>query len=168
MGEMLKIMRGKVWKFGDNVDTDVITPGIYMDAPMAELKKHVLEALNPRFPREVQPGDVIIAGKNFGCGSSRETAPHAIQALGVAAVVAASFGRIFFRNAIAIGLPIITCPQAAEHFQEGEEAELDIPQALVKNLMRDSTHSGEVLAGEVLDILSAGGILTWLKSRRAA
>lgn len=165
---MLKIMRGKVWKFGDNVDTDVITPGIYMDAPMEELKKHVLEALNPRFPQEVQPGDVIIAGKNFGCGSSRETAPHAIQALGVTAVVAASFGRIFFRNAIAIGLPIITCPQAAEHFQEGEEAELDIPQALVKNLTRDSTHSGEVLAGEVLDILSAGGILTWLKSRRAA
>jgi len=165
---MLKIMRGKVWKFGDNVDTDVITPGIYMDAPMEEMKKHVLEAMNPRFPREVQPGDVIIAGKNFGCGSSRETAPNAIQALGVAAVVAASFGRIFFRNAIAIGLPIITCPQAAEHFQEGEEAELDIPQALVKNLTRDSTHSGEVLAGEVLDILSAGGILAWLKSRRAA
>ena len=165
---MLKIMRGKVWRFGDNVDTDVITPGIYMDAPMEELKKHVLEAMNPRFPREVQPGDVIIAGKNFGCGSSRETAPNAIQALGVAAVVAASFGRIFFRNAIAIGLPIITCPQAAEHFQEGEEAELDIPQALVKNLTRESTHSGEVLAGEVLDILSAGGILAWLKSRRAA
>jgi 3-isopropylmalate/(R)-2-methylmalate dehydratase small subunit len=168
MGEMLKIMRGKVWKFGDNVDTDVITPGIYMDAPMEEMKKHVLEAMNPRFPREVQPGDVIIAGKNFGCGSSRETAPNAIQALGVAAVVSASFGRIFFRNAIAIGLPIITCPQAAEHFQEGEEAELDIPQALVKNLTRDSTHSGEVLAGEVLDILSAGGILARLKSRRAA
>jgi 3-isopropylmalate/(R)-2-methylmalate dehydratase small subunit len=168
MGEMLKIMRGKVWKFGDNVDTDVITPGIYMDAPMEEMKKHVLEAMNPRFPREVQPGDVIIAGKNFGCGSSRETAPNAIQALGVAAVVAASFGRIFFRNAIAIGLPIITCPQVAEHFQEGEEAELDIPQALVKNLTRYSTHSGEVLAGEVLDILSAGGILAWLKSRRAA
>ena len=165
---MLKIMRGKVWRFGDNVDTDVITPGIYMDGPMEEMKKHVLEAMNPRFPREVQPGDVIIAGKNFGCGSSRETAPNAIQALGVAAVVAASFGRIFFRNAIAIGLPIITCPQAAEHFQEGEEAELDIPQALVKNLTRDSTHSGEVLAGEVLDILSAGGILAWLKSRRAA
>jgi 3-isopropylmalate/(R)-2-methylmalate dehydratase small subunit len=168
MGEMLKIMRGKVWKFGDNVDTDVITPGIYMDAPMEEMKKHVLEAMNPRFPREVQPGDMIIAGKNFGCGSSRETAPNAIQALGVAAVVAASFGRIFFRNAIAIGLPIITCSQAAEHFQEGEEAELDIPQALVKNLTRDSTHSGEVLAGEVLDILSAGGILAWLKSRRSA
>lgn len=165
---MLKIMRGKVWRFGDNVDTDVITPGIYMDAPMEEMKKHVLEAMNPRFPREVQPGDVIIAGKNFGCGSSRETAPNAIQALGVAAVVAASFGRIFFRNAIAIGLPIITCPQAAEHFQEGEEAELDIPQALVKNLTQDSTHSGEVLAGEILDILSTGGILAWLKSRRAA
>ena len=163
---MLRTIRGRVWRFGDNVDTDVITPSIYVDAPMDEMKKHVLEALNPRFPNGVQAGDVIIAGKNFGCGSSRETAPNAIQALGVAAVVAESFGRIFFRNAIAIGLPIITCPNAAGSFEDGEETELDVDEALVKNLTRGTTLSGEILAGEILNILSAGGVLAWLKSLR--
>lgn len=162
---MLSIIRGRVWTFGDNVDTDVITPSILVDAPMEEMKKHVLEALNPRFPLEVMPGDVIVAGKNFGCGSSRETAPDAIRALGVAAVVAASFGRIFFRNAIAIGLPIIICPQAAEHFQEGQKIELDIPRAIVKNLTDGSIFSGDVLSKDILDILSAGGILALLKAQ---
>ena len=161
---MFAIVRGKVWKFGDNVDTDVITPGIYMDAPMEEMKKHVMETLTPRFPLEVQPGDIIIAGKNFGCGSSRETAPNAIQALGVAAVVAGSFGRIFFRNAIAIGLPIITCPQADGLFQEGDKAELDIPNATIKNLTQSSSIAGEPLVKDILDILFAGGILALLKS----
>ena len=161
---MLAIVRGKVWKFGDNVDTDVITPSIYMDAPMEEMKKHVMETLTPRFPLEVQPGDIIIAGKNFGCGSSRETSPNAIQALGVAAVVAGSFGRIFFRNSIAIGLPIITCPQADGLFQEGDEAELDIPNATLKNLTQGSSIAGEPLAKDILDILFAGGILALLKS----
>ena len=161
---MLAIVRGKVWKFGDNVDTDVITPSIYMDAPMEEIKKHVMETLTPRFPSEVQPGDIIIAGNNFGCGSSRETAPNAIQALGVAAVVAGSFGRIFFRNAIAIGLPVITCPQADHLFQEGDEAELDISRATVTNLTQGSSLAGEPLAKDVLDILFAGGILALLKS----
>jgi 3-isopropylmalate/(R)-2-methylmalate dehydratase small subunit len=161
---MLEIMHGRVWKFGDNVDTDVITPSIYMDAPMEEMKKHVLEALNPRFPLEVQSGDVIIAGNNFGCGSSRETAPNAIQALGIAAVVAGSFGRIFFRNSIAIGLPIITCPQAGDLFQEGDEAELDISRAMVKNCTQGSSLTGEHLDKDILDILFAGGILALLKS----
>ena len=162
---MLTTVRGKVWKFGDNVDTDVITPSVYIDAPMDEIKKHVLETLNPRFPLDVQPGEVIVAGKNFGCGSSRETAPNAIQALGIAAVVAESFGRIFFRNAIAIGLPIIICSRVADIFQEGDDAELNIPQAIVKNLTQGSSLSGEILAGEILEILSAGGIIALLKGR---
>ena len=162
---MLNIIRGRVWKFGDNVDTDVITPSIYVDAPMEEMKRHVLEALNPCFSREVKPGDVIVAGKNFGCGSSRETAPNAIQALGVAAVAAESYGRIFFRNAIAIGLPIVTCPRVSASFNGGDEAELDIPRAMVSNLTQGLTLSGEILAKDILDILSAGGILALLKSR---
>ena len=160
---MLTMVRGKVWKFGDNVDTDVITSNIYMDAPMEEMKKHVLETLNPRFPLDVRPGEVIVAGKNFGCGSSRETAPNAIQALGIAVVVAESFGRIFFRNAIAIGLPIIICPRVADIFQEGEEAELNISQAVVKNLSQGSSLSGEILAKDILKILLAGGITGLLK-----
>jgi len=160
---MLTTVRGKVWKFGDNVDTDAITPSIYMDAPVEEMKKHVLETLNPRFSLDVRPGEVIVAGKNFGCGSSRETAPNAIQALGIAVVVAESFGRIFFRNAIAIGLPIIVCPKVSNIFQDGEEAALNIPQAVVKNLTRGSTLSGEILAKDILEILLAGGIIGLLK-----
>ena len=161
---MLTIIRGKTWRFGDNVDTDVITPGIYMDAPMEEMKKHVLESLNPRFPREVEPGDVIVAGKNFGCGSSRETAPDAIKALGVGAVVAESFARIFFRNAVAIGLPILPCPGVASSFEEGEEVEVDIPRAIVRNCTRNITIAGPPLSKDILDILSQGGILTVLKT----
>ena len=161
---MLAIIRGKTWRFGDNVDTDVITPGIYMDAPMEEIKKHVLEALNPRFPREVELGDVIVAGKNFGCGSSRETAPDAIKSLGVGAVIAASFARIFFRNAVAIGLPILPCPGAASSFEDGEEAEVDISLAIVRNCTRNITIVSPQLSADILDILSRGGILAMLKA----
>jgi len=147
------------------VDTDVITPGIYVDKPMEEMKKHVLEALDPRFPAEAGPGDVIVGGRNFGCGSSRETAPDAIKALGISAVAAGSFGRIFFRNAIAIGLPIVTCSGASGLFKAGEEAELDIEKALVKNLASGEFLTGELLAEHILEILRAGGILAKLKAR---
>ncbi|MDI6753734.1 MAG: 3-isopropylmalate dehydratase [Thermodesulfobacteriota bacterium] len=160
----MEIIRGRVWKFGDNVDTDVITPGIYVDAPMEEMKKHVLEALNPRFAQEVSAGDILVAGKNFGCGSSRETAPDALKALGVAAVVAESFARIFFRNAIGIGLSVLPCPGVASLFQGGEEAELDILQAKVKNLSAGATLNGQPLHGDILEILSRGGTLPLLKS----
>jgi 3-isopropylmalate/(R)-2-methylmalate dehydratase small subunit len=161
---MEKVMRGRVWVFGDHVDTDVITPGVYVDAPMEEIKKHVLEALNSRFPKEVKAGDIIVAGKNFGCGSSRETAPDAIKALGVGAVIADSFARIFFRNSVAIGLPVLPCPGAAQSFQEGDEAELDIANCRVKNLTRNMENSGPPLSAEILDILSQGGILVLLKN----
>ena len=163
---MQNTIRGRVWKFGDNIDTDVISPSKYMDVPMDEMKKHAFEAINPRFPQEVKNGDVIIAGNNFGCGSSRETAPNVIKTLDVTAVVAESFGRIFFRNAIAIGLPIITCPGVSGSFEEGDEAELDIPGAIVKNISSGLTLSGEVLTKDILDILTAGGILALLKSQK--
>ena len=161
---MEKVIRGRVWVFGDNVDTDVITPGVYVDAPMEEMKKHVLEALNPRFPGEVKPGDVIVAGKNFGCGSSRETAPDAIKALGIAAVIAESFARIFFRNAVVIGLPVLSCPGAAGSFQEGEEAELDISEARVRNITQNKEIPAEPFPKDILEILSQGGILVLLKA----
>lgn len=162
---MLSMIRGRVWIFGDNVDTDVITPSIYVDKPMEEMKKHVLEALNPRFPAEAEPGDVIVAGRNFGCGSSRETAPDAIKALGISAVAAGSFGRIFFRNAIAIGLPIVTCHGAAGLFKAGEEAELDVEKALVMHIASGEFLVGESLADDILEILRAGGILAMLKAQ---
>ncbi len=162
---MSNIIRGRVWKFGDQVDTDVITPGIYVDAPMSEMKKHVLESLNPRFPAEVKRGDLIVAGKNFGCGSSRETAPDAIQALGVAGVIADSFARIFFRNALAIGLAVLPCPGASGAFQEGEEAELDVFQATVKNVSTGLNLKAQPLHADILDIIAHGGIFGLLKAQ---
>jgi len=160
----METIRGQVWLFGDNVDTDVITPGVYVDAPMEEMKKHVLEALNSNFPKEVKAGDIIVAGKNFGCGSSRETAPDAIKALGVGAVIAESFARIFFRNAISIGLPVLPCPGASGAFREGEEAELDVSGAKVTNLSSNKILPGQPLAKDILDILSRGGTLPLLKA----
>jgi len=167
-GNRMEMIRGRVWKFGDNVDTDVITPGIFVDVPMEEMKKHVLEALDPRFPKEVRAGDIIVAGKNFGCGSSRETAPDAIKALGVGAVIAESFARIFFRNAISIGLPVLPCPGISGAFREGEEAELDISGAKVTNLSSNRVLQGQPLAKDILDILSQGGTLTLLKAMAEA
>ncbi|MBP1722681.1 MAG: leuD 1 [Deltaproteobacteria bacterium] len=160
---MLDLIHGRVWLFGDNVDTDVITPGVYVDAPLEEMKKHVLEALNLRFPKEVKAGDIIVAGKNFGCGSSRETAPDAIKALGVGAVIAESFARIFFRNAISIGLPVLPCPGISGAFREGEEAEVDVFGAKVINLSSNRILQGQPLAKDILDMLSQGGTLSLLK-----
>ena len=160
---MLDLIHGRVWLFGDNVDTDVITPGVYVDAPLEEMKKHVLEALNPRFPKEVKAGDIIAAGKNFGCGSSRETAPDAIKALGVGAVIAESFARIFFRNAISIGLPVLPCPGISGAFREGEEAEVDVFGAKVINLSSNRILQGQRLAKDILDMISRGGTLSLLK-----
>jgi len=160
---MSDIIRGKVWKFGNDVDTDVITPGQYVISPMEELKKHVLEAINPEFPKRVQPGDFIVAGSNFGCGSSRETAPIALKALGLGAIVAESFARIFFRNAIAIGLPVMTCPQISELFADGDEIELDIDNSRVTNLTKKKTFNAQPLPKEMKDVLSKGGILPLLK-----
>ena len=157
------MIRGKVWKFGNNVDTDAITPGKYMSSPQAELMKHVLEVIDARFPREVKPGDIIVAGSNFGCGSSRESAPAALKTLGIGAVVAESFARIFFRNAIAIGLPAITCPGISASFADGDELELDLVSAKITNLIRGKTLYAQPLPEQMLEVLSQGGILPLLK-----
>jgi len=156
-------IQGRVWKFGDNINTDVISPGKYQTAPIEEIKKHSLEAINPRFPKEAKKGDIIVAGKNFGCGSSRESAPRALQALGIEAIVAESFARIFFRNAIAIGLTVLTCPSVSENFSEGEILELDLEAALVRNLDRNLTFQGKPLPQEMRAVLQKGGITALLK-----
>lgn len=156
-------IKGRVWKFGDNINTDVISPGIYQAASIEEIKKHSLEAINPRFPKEAQKGDIIVAGKNFGCGSSRETAPRALKALGIGAIVAESFARIFFRNAIAIGLTVLACPGVSQNFNEGEVLELDLEKASVKNLDRNITLPGKPLPPEMRAVLEKGGITPLLK-----
>jgi 3-isopropylmalate/(R)-2-methylmalate dehydratase small subunit len=158
----MNLLSGRTWKFGDNINTDVITPGRYLTGPFDELRQHVLEAVNPRFPKEVRRGDFILAGKNFGCGSSRESAPQALKDIGVQAFIAESFARIFFRNAVAIGLPVLVCPSVTTTFSEGETLELDLEKAEVRNTA-GKTLQGNPLPGPMLDVLKKGGIPALLK-----
>ena len=159
----MDIIKGKVWKFGHDINTDVISPGRYMNAPLEEIKNHVLEMVNPQFSREVKEGDVIVGGSNFGCGSSREEAPLVLKACGITAVAAESFARIFFRNAMAVGLPIVACPGVSGAFNEGNELELDLDAARITNLNTGSSLSSEPLPGEMKEMLAKGGILPMLK-----
>ncbi len=156
-------MRGRVWKFGDNIDTDAITPGKYMSALERELLRHVLEVVNPKFPQEVKPGDIIVAGRNFGCGSSRESAPAALKSLGIGAIIAESFARIFFRNSIAIGLPTLACQGVSSIFNEGDELELDLKSARITNLTNGKKIYAQQLPEQMLEVLTKGGILPLLK-----
>jgi 3-isopropylmalate/(R)-2-methylmalate dehydratase small subunit len=157
---------GKVWLFNDDVDTDLIVPGRFLDAAVEEIAGHVLEGIRPDFAANVSAGDIIVAGKNFGCGSSRENAASALFKLGIACVVAESFGRIFFRNGIAIGMPLFICRGARDIFSEGDIARISLNQSAVFNLSRNTAANGEGLSGEVIKILEAGGILEYLRNRK--
>ena len=127
-------MQGKVWKFGDGVDTDVIVPGEFLDKTLEEAAEHAFQSIRPEFPTDVKPGDIIVAKGNFGCGSSREQAASVIKLIGIQCVIAESFGRIFFRNAIAVGLPVAVCPGVHEAFEDGQEALVSPTQSKVVNL----------------------------------
>jgi len=155
-------LRGAVWVFGDNIDTDQINPGKYLDAPVEEASEHVFEAIAPEFVKEFKRGEMIVAGSNFGCGSSRETAPDALKYLGVAAVIAESFGRIFFRNAIAIGLPVLVCPGITNGMSKGDEIEVDFEAARVTNLTSGKVLQGEPLHEMMIESLKKGGIIKLL------
>ena len=159
----MKKIQGRVWKFGDNINTDLISPGRYLAAPIDAVKEHVLESVRPHFAKEVRKGDILVAGKNFGCGSSRESAPRALKELGLAAVIAETFARIFFRNAVAIGLPVLPCPSVFKSFEEGDFLELDLEEARVRNLNRNITLQGNPLPQEMLEVLNKGGIPSLLK-----
>ncbi len=158
-------LRGRVWKFDHDISTDVLSPGQYAVDPVEVRKLHVLESVNPVFASEVEPGDVIIAGRNFGCGSSRETAPENLTALGVSCVVAESLSRLFMRNAVAVGLPIVVCPGAHEAFADGDQAEIDLGSGRVANPGTGVVLRGEALPDEMREILAAGGILAVLRSQ---
>jgi len=160
---MIDLLKGKVWKFGDSIDTDVISPTKYLSLPLEEMKNHALEPVNSHFAQEVQPGDIIVGGRNFGCGSSREQAVMVLKALHIGAVVAESFARIFFRNSIAQGLPIMICPQVSQHFEDGDKVELDIEAATMKKIHQDEIIKGIPLSKDMLNILAKGGILALLK-----
>jgi len=156
------IVKGKVWKMPDHVYSDYVAPGFARRLPWEERKNYILH-IHPTFAKACRPGDVIVAGKNFGCGPSREEAAAYLVKLGIACVVAESFARIFFRNAIAFALPVMECREASRFFEEGDQLELDFEKALVKNLTRNKEMRGPLLPPEVINIVKAGGIMEVLK-----
>lgn len=159
------VLKGRVWKLGDDVDTDLIIPGPYLSLrDMDILASHVLEEAIPDFAENVKPGDIIIAGKNFGCGSSREIAPLLLKYLKIGAVVAESFARIFFRNAINIGLPLIEC-KGISRVKQNQQLEVDIVLGEVRNLSTGETYKGTKLPDFLLEIIEAGGALEALKRK---
>jgi 3-isopropylmalate/(R)-2-methylmalate dehydratase small subunit len=161
-------IRGKAWKFGDNVDTDQIIPARYLNtSDPYELAKHVMEdSEHPNFAKEHQEGDIIVAGKNFGCGSSREHAPVAIKYAGVPVVVAKSFARIFYRNAINIGLPIVEAPEEfIDKTEQGDEIEVDLEKGVIKNLTKGLEAKFKPIPPEVAAILNAGGLMKYAKEK---
>jgi 3-isopropylmalate dehydratase small subunit len=152
-------VRGRVWKYGDHVNTDVIIPGRYLDDyDVRSMAKHALEDLDPRFARDVAYGDVIVAGRNFGCGSSREQAPLALKHAGVGAVVAASFARIFFRNAVNVGLPVVEL-DATGMFERGDVALINLEKGVIVNETTGRTGRFDPLPDFLLDILRDGGLV---------
>ena len=161
-------IRGKVWKFGDNVDTDQIIPARYLNtSDPYELAKHAMEdSEHPEFAKEHQEGDIIVAGKNFGCGSSREHAPIAIKYAGVPVVIAKSFARIFYRNAINLGLPIVEAPEDfVDKTEQGDELEVDLEKGIIKNLTKGIEAKVKPIPPEVAAILNAGGLMNYAKER---
>ncbi|MCX8013652.1 MAG: 3-isopropylmalate dehydratase small subunit [Rectinema sp.] len=161
---MIVLLTGRIWKYGDNINTDLIIPGRYLDEyDMKLLSSHVFEDLDPSFSTSIKPGDIIVSGRNFGCGSSREQAPIVLKEKGVGAVVAASFGRIFFRNAINIGLPAIICPEAHSCLNKGDVIEIDIRRACIHRLSDGMTLCFKPLPTFLIDILENGGLVPYLK-----
>ena len=157
------IAQGKVHKFADNVDTDVIIPARYLNTSgHAELAAHCMEDIDPEFVNKVQQGDLIVARKNFGCGSSREHAPIAIKASGVSCVIASTFARIFYRNAINIGLPILECDAAAEDIAEGDEVCVDFDTGVIRNLTNGNTYQAQPFPPFIQNIIQKGGLLASL------
>jgi len=160
-----QFVQGRVWKFDHDISTDVLSPGAYAVAPVEVRKLHVLESLNPSFASECQQGDVVVAGTNFGCGSSRETAPENLLAVGVGCVVTESLSRIFMRNAVAVGLPVLVCEGIHDGFEDGQEIEIDLATGKVRNLTTGDELQGDSLPEEMRTILSAGGILAVLRAQ---
>lgn len=157
---------GRAWVFGDNVDTDVIMPGRYCHLiDPKELASHVMEDLSDTFRHEVKPGDVVVAGENFGCGSSREVAPLGMKLAGVGAVIAKGYARIFFRNAINIGLPIFESPEAVAGIQEGDRVEVDPASGVIKNATRGTSWKARELPPFARQIGAAGGLMAYVKHK---
>ncbi len=159
---------GRVFKYGDNVDTDVIIPARYLNSSdPAELATHCMEDIDKEFVNRVQKGDIIVADKNFGCGSSREHAPIAIKASGISCVIAETFARIFYRNAINIGLPIIECKEASRRITAGDEVEIDFDSGVITNKTKGETYQGQAFPEFMQKIIKAEGLMNYINTKEA-
>ena len=159
--------KGRVYKNGDNVDTDVIIPARYLNITDGmELAKHCMEDIDKEFIKTVQKGDIMVAQKNFGCGSSREHAPLVIKCAGVSCVIAETFARIFYRNAINIGLPIIECAEAANAIEAGDEVEIDFDSGMIHNITKNEDYKGQAFPPFMQKIISAGGLVNYINAEK--
>ena len=157
-------LQGKVWRFGDDIDTDLIIPARYLNtSDPRELAAHCMEDADPSFAQKVTVGDMIVAGKNFGCGSSREHAPISIKEAGVACVIGATFARIFYRNAINIGLPILESPEASAEIKEGDEIQVDLDSGIIRNLSNGKTYQAKPFPPFMQELIAAGGLISYVR-----
>ncbi|MCF6095618.1 3-isopropylmalate dehydratase small subunit [Thermovorax subterraneus] len=160
------MIKGRAIKYGDNVDTDVIIPARYLNTTdPKELAAHCMEDLDPEFKNKVRPGDIIVAGANFGCGSSREHAPIAIKASGISCVIAETFARIFFRNAINIGLPIVECPEAARDIKDGDQVAVDLTTGEITNLTTGKVYKAPPFPPFMQELIKLGGLVEYVRER---
>jgi 3-isopropylmalate/(R)-2-methylmalate dehydratase small subunit len=160
------LIRGRTWRFGNDINTDVIIPARYLNTPdPKELARHLMEDIDKDFSSKVKAGDIIVAGKNFGCGSSREHAPIAIKAVGIQAVIARSFARIFYRNAFNIGLPIFESEEASEKIKEGDEIEIDADSGVIRNMTTYKEYKASPIPPFMQKLIAAGGLVEWTKKR---
>jgi len=164
----MKLLKGKVFKYGADVNTDVIIPARYLNMSAgADLAKHCMEDIDATFVKKVSPGDIIVATTNFGCGSSREHAPLAIKASGISCVIADSFARIFFRNAINIGLPLLECAEAVKNTKAGDMLEVDLAKGTIKNVTSGKTFTAKPYPPFMSELIAAGGLVAYTKKRLA-
>ena len=162
----MKEAYGKVFKYGDNVDTDVIIPARYLNSSVpSELAKHCMEDIDKEFVNEVQEGDIIVANKNFGCGSSREHAPISIKASGVSCVIAETFARIFYRNSINIGLPIVECPEAAKEIMAGDKVKVDFDTGIITDETTNKQYQGQAFPPFMQKIIDSEGLVNYINNK---
>ena len=158
--------QGKIFKFHNDLDTDQIIASQYLLLPnLDEMKGHAFESLDPDFAKKVKPGDFVVGGENFGCGSSREQAPGVLKALGVQAVIAKSFARIFFRNAINIGLPIIECAEASRDIEDGDQVDIDFDSGIITNVTKGKQYKGQAFPEFMQKLISAGGLINYINNK---
>lgn len=163
----MAVLEGKVWRYGDNIDTDVIIPARYLNTfDPKELAKHCMVDIDKDFAQKVRPGDIMVGGKNFGCGSSREHAPVAIKACGVPVIIAASFARIFYRNGINVGLPLMEIGDNVERIHAGDKLSVDLSSGKLRDLTTGETFQAPPLPGFIQDIAKAGGLIQYVKEYR--